>query len=67
MDLKVLKVDDEVFRGMNATRKQQYMDDPLNYASIPFKPKGDPNNGWAVPFVTDHKYKIHWRHGIDFT
>ena len=23
-------------------------------------------NGWAVPFVTKHKYKIHWAFGLDF-
>ena len=32
-----------------------------------FKPKKDPMNGWATPFVTGHKYKIHWgMTGIDF-
>ena len=27
----------------------------------------DPLNSWAVPYVTGHKYKVHWRYGLDFT
>jgi hypothetical protein len=23
-------------------------------------------NAWAVPYVTGHKYKVHWRYGLDF-
>jgi len=34
---------------------------------MPFTPKKDPVMGWATPFVTGHKYKIHWATtGIDF-
>jgi len=32
-----------------------------------FKKSGDPSNGWAVPFVTGHKYKIHFgMTGLDY-
>ena len=26
-----------------------------------------PGQGWALPYITDHKYRIHWNEGIDFT
>ena len=32
-----------------------------------YKPKLDPAHGWATPFVTGHKYKIHWgQTGLDY-
>ena len=37
------------------------------HATIIFKEKSDPGNGWATPFVTGHKYKLHWgMTGLDF-
>lgn len=26
-----------------------------------------PSKSWAVPFVTGHKYRIHWGQNVDFT
>lgn len=23
-------------------------------------------NAWAMPYVTNHRYKIHWRNGLDW-
>lgn len=37
-----------------------------NFTIMPFKSKLNPNNGWAVPFVTGHKYRVHWAEGLDF-
>jgi len=34
---------------------------------LPFKQRELPTNSWAVPFVTGHRYKAHWRFGIDFS
>jgi len=32
------------------------------------KPALDPSYGWVIPFVTGHKYKVHWGvTGLDFT
>jgi len=31
-----------------------------NYARVDWKSKGKPENSWAVPYVTGHRYKIHW-------
>ena len=67
MELKVLKIDDTILTSKTETQRAEYYADPTEYSLIPFKPKQDPMNGWAVPFVTNHKYKIHWRHGLDFT
>lgn len=37
-----------------------------NFTVMPFKNKLNPSNGWAVPFVTGHKYRVHWAEGLDF-
>lgn len=60
MALKVLKYDDNLFTAMDATALKAHLDDKTNYSTIIFKPKLDPSNGWATPFVTNHKYKIHF-------
>lgn len=45
----------------------EYINNRTNHGSIFFKEKLDPSNGWAIPFVTGHKYKMSWGHtGLDF-
>ena len=34
---------------------------------MPFKQRSDPAEAWAIPFVTNNRYKIHWKEGVDFT
>ena len=46
---------------------EAYLDDKENYSNVPFKPKLKPTNGWAMPYVTGHRYRIHWGSGLDFT
>lgn len=43
-----------------------YIDDKANYGDYFWKDSGNPSSSWAVPFVTGHKYKIHWQEGLDF-
>ena len=44
-----------------------YLLNITNYSVVPYKTKLLPKAGWAVPFVTGHKYKISWGYtGIDF-
>ena len=31
-----------------------------------YKSKLKPANGWAMPFVTGHRYRVHWAEGLDF-
>ena len=31
-----------------------------------YKSKLKPSNGWAMPFVTGHRYRLHWAEGLDF-
>jgi hypothetical protein len=47
--------------------RESYLDDKDNYSLVPFKLKQDPVNGHAMPFVTGHRYHIHWQSGLDFT
>jgi hypothetical protein len=58
MGLKVLRYDDDILAEYgNLT---EYMNDKSNYGTINFKEKQDPMNGWASPWVTGKKYKIHF-------
>lgn len=36
------------------------------YTILPYRPKQDPVENWAAPFVTGHKYKISWGWANDF-
>ena len=65
MGLKILRYDDDLLAGQEDL--DAYLDDTANYGSIDFKELKDPRNGWATPFVTGHKYKIHFgQSGVDF-
>jgi hypothetical protein len=65
--LFIVPYDDERFAGFGGEiTKAVYLSDEANYAQIEFRPDRDPVNSWAVPFVTGHKYKIHWEDGLDF-
>ena len=46
---------------------QDYLDDEANYAVVPFKDKLKPGSSWAMPYVTNHQYRVHWAEGMDFT
>jgi hypothetical protein len=60
MGFKILKYDDDLIGAMDVDAKQAYIDDKTNYGTILYKDKNSPSNAWATPFVTGHKYKIHW-------
>lgn len=67
MGLKLLKYDDDIIGAMDNDTLSAYIEDRSNYGTILFKPKSDPGNGWATPFVTGHKYKFHFGlTGLDF-
>jgi hypothetical protein len=59
-----LKWDDNILANVNVS---EYVNS-RNYSLMPWKDKKKPDNAWAIPFVTGHKYKISWGSmGIDFT
>lgn len=53
--LKILPYDDYLIDPMTEEELEAYIDDSSNYGTIEWK-----EEGWGVPFVTGHKYKIHW-------
>ena len=58
--LMILRYDDAFLFSRNL---EAYVDNKDNYTKYPWLTKG-----WTVPFVTGHKYKIHWgTNGIDWT
>ena len=74
MELRIAQFDLEQEEELwNAGNRQLYLDDHLqendesNYSYVPYKAKQNPNKGHAIPFVTNHRYHIHWAVGLDFT
>lgn len=66
MALKILRYDDDQLPE-SEEELEAYLADASNYGSIDWKKKKDPSRGWATPFVTGHKYKLHWgQSGVDF-
>jgi hypothetical protein len=52
---------------MDEAAKIAHVKDKTNFSTIIFKAKKDPANGWAVPFVTGHSYRVHFgMTGINF-
>ena len=68
MEMKIAKFEaaDEAAMKANGTLAA-YLDANDNYSQVIFKKDGNPSYGWAIPFVTNHRYRIHWRQGLDFS
>ena len=65
MGFKVLRYDDDIVAEYSNIT--DYLDNKTEYSTLVFKKKLDPSAGWAVPFVTGHKYKIHFgMTGLDY-
>ena len=67
MEMKIARFENSEMSALKAAGTyEEYIDDDDNYSQVIFKQKLKPSNGWAMPFVTGHKYRIHWRRGLDF-
>ena len=61
----ILPWDDSIIAAQ--ANKTEYILNRTNYGKILFKEKRDPFQSWTFPFVTGHKYKVHWAGtGVDF-
>jgi hypothetical protein len=60
-----LPYDDDILAAQaNITEYELNRD---NYGIVKFKDMVDPQSSWTSPFVTGHKYKVHWVNtGVDF-
>jgi len=68
MNMKIAPYDTYITREFEDDESYQaFLDDESYYGVIPFKPKRLPMNSWTIPFVTNHRYRIHWAEGMDFT
>lgn len=67
MRLKIVPITaaEEVSKTTDKTL-QAFLDDEDNYGIVPFKEKKDPMSAWAMPFITGHRYRLHWEAGLDF-
>ena len=52
---------------MNNDTLKAYIENKDNYSFAQFRPKTNPVNAWALPYVTGKKYKLHWQNGLDWT
>lgn len=66
MRMKIAKIDRDIVKPMSDEEYEAYLETNKNYSLVPWKQKKDPMNGWAMPFVTGKKYRIHWESGLDF-
>lgn len=67
MVMKITKLDtaDEATMLSDGTLGT-YLADDTNYSQVVFKKLQQPDNGWAMPYVTGHKYRVQWATGLDF-
>ena len=67
MRLKILQFDRATEAAVKADGTyEEYLDTNSNYSLVPFKDKQKPSQGWAMPYVTGHRYSLHWEAGLDF-
>jgi len=67
MELKIARFDKADEQAMVATNTlEAFLADNNNYSLAPFRDKTNPTNAWAMPYVTGHRYRVHWRRGLDF-
>ena len=59
-ELKILPYDDYLIDTMDNQTLHNYLLDISAYTVASFRPKLDPDMAWAMPYVTGHKYKVHW-------
>lgn len=64
MGFRITPYDDSLFSDKTGTlpsaSEKEYLLNKTKAGVIFFKDMQDPFNGWGTPFVTGHKYKIHW-------
>jgi hypothetical protein len=67
-EMKIARYDVDQQKALTSQNSlQEYLDNEVNYSVVPFKTYSNPSNSWAMPYVTGHRYRIHWGEGIDFT
>jgi hypothetical protein len=66
-EMKIARFDDVDITSMKSEGTYEtYIDNEDNYSLVVFKDKLKPRNGWAMPYVTGHTYRVHWERGLDF-
>ena len=67
MPMKIARYDNALVASLKASDElEAYLDSNDNYSQIEYKMKEKPMKGWAMPYVTGHKYRVHWQRGLDF-
>jgi len=66
--MKVAKFDESLETAKLADSTiQTYLKDEANYGIVPFKDLANPNSSWTIPYITNHRYRVHWESGLDFS
>jgi len=65
--MRVLLYDESITSSMTSSELSQYEEEIPNHSNFVYRQQVDPVSGWAMPFVTGHRYKLTWGSGLDFT
>ena len=64
--MKILPFDYDDVNPLNPSDLQDLVDTESNYSVVDWREHERPNKAWAMPYVTGHRYRIHWGEGLDF-
>ena len=64
--MKILPFDIQYIENLSSTDLQDLVDEESNYSVVDWRKLERPSNSWAMPYVTGHRYRIHWGEGLDF-
>ena len=64
--MKILPFDYQNINSLTPSNLESFVDDESNYSVIDWRKYARPNYSWAMPYVTGHRYRIHWGEGLDF-
>ena len=66
-EMNIYPYDKATIEVLSEADKQTFIDDHSNRSEIIWKEKLKPMKGWAVPYVTGHRYRLTWANDLDFT
>ena len=68
MDINIYPFDKSDVDSMTtADTLTAFLGDTSNRSEIIWKAKLKPDNGWAIPYVTGHRYRVTWANDLDYT
>jgi hypothetical protein len=69
LDLKIAQWDydfEQTVLANNETKFEFEQNTNGVWSTVEYKDEKNPRKNWAVPYVTGHRYRIHWGESPDF-